>query len=258
MSLTLLKDSFASWAHEFLVRSASILYGCLGFTLSVMAAGIHFLFPALLRTRVPPKSAVMTRTPSRQTVRRKISDKVTLASSSSSSGQSADTAISISPQSNSLKLPIEIHPPLPQPVDGYFPPMTPSPTSEVPQVVVTKTSLDQARDHHPGKTYGDDIGRKPEISRASTIAVDSTLRGSRSMSFFKSKCNNSSKTPPSDAPTREKERKKKPPLARPRTQPYEAPYFFPTPTAPSSTEYLRPRPEPVRSFTMPAPQRKAS
>ncbi|KAJ3988463.1 hypothetical protein F5890DRAFT_1491821 [Lentinula detonsa] len=226
---------------------------------SVMTAVIHFFFPAL--TRGPLKSHTVTRSSSRQTVRRNIGSRVpsAVAGSPSSLAHSVDTSSSSEPNlpesPRSLKLPY--------PVDDYFPPMAPLSTSEVPQVVVTKTSLDGVRDQRPAQQL-ENIGKRPVIARCSTIG-NNTLHGSRSMSFFRSKGSHratsdqsSPKTLTSEAPTsREKERKKKPQIPRQRTQPYEAPYFFPTPTAPSA-EFLQPRPDPVRSFTMPAPLRRVS
>ncbi|KAJ3789929.1 hypothetical protein GGU11DRAFT_740838 [Lentinula aff. detonsa] len=267
MSLISLKESIAGWTYKIIIRSASILYGCLGFMLSVMTAVIHFFFPAL--TRGPLKSHRVTRSSSRQTFRRKIGARVpsAVAGSASSLAHSVDTSSSSEPNlpksPRSLKLPAEIQAPLPYPIDDYFPPMAPLSTSEVPQVVVTKTSLDGVRDQRPAQQL-ENIGKRPGIARCSTIG-NNTLHGSRSMSFFRSKGNHratsdqsSPKALTSEAPTsREKERKKKPQIVRPRTQPYEAPYFFPTPTAPSA-EFLRPRPDPVRSFTMPAPLRRVS
>ncbi|KAJ3731948.1 hypothetical protein DFJ43DRAFT_1076530 [Lentinula guzmanii] len=269
MSLISSKESIAGWTHKIIIRSASILYGCLGFMLSVMTAVIHFFFPAL--TRGPLKFHTVTRSSSRQTVRRKIGARVpsAVAGSPSSLAHSVDTSSSSEPNlprsPRSLKLPAEIPAPLPYPIDDYFPPMAPLSTSEVPQVVVTKTSLDGVRDQRPAQQL-ENIGKRqrPGIARCSTIG-NNTLHGSRSMSFFRSKGNHratsdqsSPKALTSEAPTsREKERKKKPQIVRPRTQPYEAPYFFPTPTAPSA-EFLRPRPDPVRSFTMPAPLRRVS
>ncbi|KAJ3857304.1 hypothetical protein EV368DRAFT_77920 [Lentinula lateritia] len=264
-------EVIAGPAHRVIVTSVSIFFGCLGFVLSVITAVIHLFFPVSSRPHVPLKSYTVSRSSSRQTIRRRIRAQPSFPTSSPSS-VSTDTLDSVD-----LKLPKALQSltpstefqmnSLPYPVYNHFPPMDPSPTSEIPHVVVTKTSLDEATRSSHGKQRLENTGRRPALFCSTTTGTEGALRGSRSMSFFRSKGHQrtpsdppTSKTPSSPFETvgREKEKKKKIQVARQRTQPYEAPYFVPTPVSPSSTEYLRPRLNPVRSQTMPFPQRRAT
>ncbi|KAJ4485721.1 hypothetical protein J3R30DRAFT_3697095 [Lentinula aciculospora] len=274
MSLTFLKQSLARPMHRVIVGSATVIFGCLGFMLSVITVVIHFSFPDLLRPRGPQKSHTVSRTSSRQTIRRR--DETKSPPSTAGSSPSFELSVDARNSSNlrssypphSLKssssAPTEMHTSLPYPVDDYFPPMDPTP--KIPHVVVIKTSLDEGTRRSPPTQRLESTGRRPAAVSAS--GTDCTLRGSRSMSFFRSKGHQrtpsdppTSRTPPSpssEGSTREKDKKKKNIQAvRQRTQPYEAPYFFPTPVS-SSTEYLRPRLDPVRSQTMPLSPRRVT
>ncbi|KAJ3929439.1 MAG: hypothetical protein NXY57DRAFT_416281 [Lentinula lateritia] len=271
-------EVIAGPAHRVIVTSASIFFGCMGFVLSVITAVIHLFFPVLFRPRVPLKSNTVSRASSRQTNRRRIEAQPSHSTTASSPSFKSTDALnsvelklpkasqSLSPWSTS-PMEVQMRNSSPYPVHDYFPPMDPSPASEIPHVVVTKTSLDEAPRSSHAKQRLASTGRRPPVLCSATTVTDGALRGSRSMSFFKSKGHQrtpsdppTSKTPSSSSETvvREKEKKKKIQVARQRTRPYEAPYFVPTPVSPSSTEFLRPRPNPVRSQTMPFPQRRAT